>query len=267
MKGNPVTPEQYLKGLTGGPPTSGISLSVRPHGEIEVSAGNGFVIHGSKVRSFVRTYDPASGDMHHDFLEFEKGERSNGSARAMMKNGLQLYTKMGAKSVSVLAALEDGAFVWARAGCKYEHHDSALSHTTAVSRAVGNAFTHVKASAHYASMSDQSKKALLKEQVRTSRRLTKAVQQSQTSDFGHVATTLARTRTPMLEAAFVASGGQNNGILRGYKPSPKPDSSGIVKSAMSRLPWGGKIDLQTPDSRRAAMRWAGVRPPRKPRAS
>ena len=85
------------------------------HMSLEV-AGTGAEIHGTKINMFQRTFNFATGDVHHDYLKLHSDTQGGGMVKTLFKKCLPLYDKMGMKSASVYGALEGGAYTWSKYG-------------------------------------------------------------------------------------------------------------------------------------------------------
>lgn len=70
----------------------------------------------SLARTFRR--DGQRINVHHDYFTIPEQCRGRGTSKAILKTWLELYMQMNIQKISVHAALQDGGYVWARAGFK-----------------------------------------------------------------------------------------------------------------------------------------------------
>jgi hypothetical protein len=70
--------------------------------------------------SLARTFrsDEQGINVHHDYFTIPEQYRGRGTSKAILKAWLELYVQMNVQKIFVHAALQDGGYVWARAGFK-----------------------------------------------------------------------------------------------------------------------------------------------------
>ena len=87
-------------------------------GKVELSAqiGNKSSWYEDSLLDAYRVYYPAKKLIDHDHFYIESAAQGQGLGRIFLANSMEIYQKMGIKKISVLAASDAGAYVWARFG-------------------------------------------------------------------------------------------------------------------------------------------------------
>jgi hypothetical protein len=96
-------------GFTAKITSTGIGKNVSISGKILDASGN-------QVGKFDRAFYPDLGTVYHAYLKLDDSAKGKGFGTAFSKYSEQLYKENGYKQIELLAALEDGAYTWAKAG-------------------------------------------------------------------------------------------------------------------------------------------------------
>lgn len=230
-----VGPKEFVSAMMGGLPDSGgLELSVHPtQPKLGLHVRN-TVVHGAKTKEYVRTLDLDTGDAHHDVWVIDKTAQGSGAAKTGLAKSIELYEKMGMKSISLTANKDAGGYVWARFGFR-------------PSEAYGVKLVMESA---------QSKLAKLTKLGMPNDASPQAV-----SEYGAVSTLIGKMLEPgsdITKAVWLLSSMRTPAMDALYARSFKGNSKSLAKHLLRDTYWAGKLDLTDKEAVARTKKYVGA---------
>ena len=113
----PTFAQQYFAGM------HSPSVSFRTDPWNQMTFEGPLVKNGQQIGNISREINPETGEVHHGYLKFNGPTQGAGLGKQLLGNQVDLYNKMGMKSIGLFANIDVGGYAWAKYGFQPKPYD------------------------------------------------------------------------------------------------------------------------------------------------
>ena len=113
----PTFAQQYFAGM------HSPSVSFRTDPWNQMTFEGPLVKNGQQIGNISREINPETGEVRHGYLRFNGPTQGAGLGKQLLGNQVDLYNKMGMKSIGLFANIDVGGYAWAKYGFQPKPYD------------------------------------------------------------------------------------------------------------------------------------------------